>query len=88
MHALIAAALLSATPAEDFERVKPVFAQHCFKCHDGEKPKAGLELSTAAKVLEGSRSGPIVTAGNVEGSLLIQVLAAGHETPNARGLWP
>ncbi len=77
---LMFAMFIAVTPAEDFERIKPVFAQHCFKCHEGEKPKAGLDLSTAAKVLEGSRSGPIVTAGNADGSLLVHVLAAGHET--------
>ncbi len=80
MTPLLFAMLIAATPAEDFERIKPVFAQHCFKCHEGEKPKAGLDLSTASKVLEGSRSGPIVTAGNADGSLLVHVLAAGHET--------
>jgi hypothetical protein len=81
MMNLLLALTIAVTPAEDFERIaKPVFEQHCFKCHSGEKPKAGLNLSTAKLALEGSRSGPVVTAGDVDGSLIVQVLAAGHDT--------
>ena len=80
MTPLLLSLLIAATPTEDYERVKPVFAQHCFKCHDGEKPKAGLNLASAEKVLVGSRSGPIVTGGDADGSLIVQVLAAGHDT--------
>lgn len=80
MTPLVLSIFIAVTPAEDFERVKPVLAQHCFKCHDGEKPKAGLSLASAEKALAGSRSGPIVTAGNVDASLIVQVLAAGHDT--------
>ena len=72
MTPLLLSLLIVATPTEDYERVKPVLAQHCFKCHDGEKPKAGLSLASAEKALAGSRSGPVVTAGNVDGSLIIQ----------------
>jgi mono/diheme cytochrome c family protein len=49
-----------------------VFALHCTKCHSGESPKAGLDLSNAAGVMRGGSNGPTVTSGVPDASLLFQ----------------
>jgi hypothetical protein len=72
---------LAADPAADFEQtVKPVFEQRCLKCHGGDRPRAGLDLSSAARTLAGAKSGPVVSGGKPDASLLVQVLAADHDT--------
>ena len=80
--------LLGGTGEEDFDRaIKPIVTQHCLKCHSGEKPKVGLNLSTAALALTGSKGGPVIVPGNAEGSLMVQVLAAnndGHMPPEGQ----
>lgn len=82
MNAILLFALAVSAPTDDdFDRVvKPIITQHCAKCHQGEKPKVGLNLSTVASALTGSKGGPVIVPGNAEGSLLVQVLAAGHDT--------
>jgi hypothetical protein len=60
---------------EFFEtRIRPVLAEHCFSCHGPKKQKGGLRLDSAAAMLKGSDSGPIVIQGQVEKSLLIKVI--------------
>ncbi len=33
-----------ATPAEDWAKIRPVLAQHCYDCHGGKKTKGGVDL--------------------------------------------
>ncbi|MBX7103217.1 MAG: PSD1 and planctomycete cytochrome C domain-containing protein [Gemmataceae bacterium] len=78
---ILAAVLMIADPAAEFDRaVAPIVQKHCAKCHTGDKLRAGLDLGSAAKTIRGAKSGPILVAGNGEGSLLVQVLTAGHDT--------
>jgi len=59
--------------AARFEQdVLPIFKKHCFKCHGQSSPPAGLSLQTAASVLKGGHSGPVVFKGSVEKSVLYQ----------------
>lgn len=61
--------------AEFFEkRVRPVLAEHCFKCHGPTKQMAGLRLDTAEGVRKGSDSGPVLVAGQPEKSSLIRAV--------------
>jgi hypothetical protein len=61
-------------------RVRPVLAEHCFKCHsDAEKKrKGGLAVDSLAALLQGGETGPAVVPGHPEKSLL--VTAVGHAT--------
>jgi hypothetical protein len=60
---------------EFFEsRVRPVLAANCLTCHSEEKQKGGLRLDTRAAVLKGAKSGPVVTPGNPDKSVLIQAI--------------
>ena len=63
------------TPAqlEFFEKeVRPVLADHCFKCHGEKKQKSGLRLDSREFVLKGGEVGPVVVPGKPEVSRLIQ----------------
>jgi hypothetical protein len=62
--------------------VLPVLTAHCLKCHGaGKKPKAGLDLRSAAGLLRGGESGPAVVPGSAEKSLLVQIIRKGEMPP-------
>jgi len=66
-------------PATSFkDDVLPVFQEHCLTCHqapDGQGYKAsGLSLTTYEGVMKGTKFGPMVIAGNPEGSNLMRLL--------------
>jgi hypothetical protein len=54
-------------------KIRPVLAEHCYKCHSqgAEKIKGGLLLDTREGVLKGGNTGPAVVPGNPEKSLLM-----------------
>ena len=39
-------------------KVRPVLAEHCYKCHAGERHKANLRLDSLRGMLTGGDSGP------------------------------
>ena len=49
---------------------------NCLSCHNPEKKKGGLVLSTRERAVRGGDTGPAFTSGNARDSLLIQALAA------------
>jgi hypothetical protein len=62
---------------EFFEKkIRPVLAEHCFKCHaaDAKKVRGGLVLDTHDGVRTGGDSGPAVVPGDADKSLLIQAV--------------
>lgn len=65
-----AAQLPKDTP--DFADVAAVFNQRCTLCHSGAQPPLGLRLDSYANLTKGSQNGPVVVAGNPEGSELVQ----------------
>lgn len=69
----------ASAPLRFNHNIRPIFAEHCFKCHgqDGAVRKAGLRLDTlegATAVLESG--GPALVPGNPDGSALIQRVSA------------
>lgn len=71
------AAELTRSQIEFFEnKVRPVLANHCYKCHSqtAEKVKGGLLLDTRDGVLAGGNTGPAVVPGNPDKSLLVQAV--------------
>lgn len=77
---LFAADALPPEKVEYFEKqVRPLLVQHCQECHGAKKQEAGLRLDIRAGFHKGTDSGPVVVAGNVDGSRLIQVL---NHSPN------
>ncbi len=62
------------TPITYNDHVKPIFRQHCLKCHGDDKQKAGINLQIYANVLKGGSAGEVVIAGRSSESLLFQVI--------------
>ena len=73
----LGAAEFSAGDLEFFEKkVRPVLAEHCFKCHSAKskKLKGGLRLDYRAGVLKGGDSGAAAVAGKPEASRLVEAI--------------
>jgi hypothetical protein len=63
---------------EYFEtHIRPLFAEHCYKCHsaDAKKLKANLYLDSRAGWQSGGDSGPAIIPGKTEKSLLIHAVS-------------
>lgn len=81
LSATIAAAL-SAHGADKItydDHVLPVFRNACMNCHNPDKKKAGLDLSTYQGTLQGSENGKIVQSGNAAASLLFKCVKGTEE---------
>jgi len=80
---LISAACAAPAPEqiEFFEKsVRPVLADHCYKCHGAEKQKGDLRLDSREAILKGADTGPVVVPGDPAKSSLIQSIR--HEIDN------
>ncbi|MCA9066373.1 MAG: hypothetical protein KDA96_25070, partial [Planctomycetaceae bacterium] len=53
-------------------RIAPILASHCFSCHSGSDAKGGLDLSRRDSAFRGGESGPVISPGKPEDSLLWQ----------------
>jgi mono/diheme cytochrome c family protein len=56
------------------EKVRPLLAQHCYKCHGPQKQQSGLRLDSRAALLAGGDQGPAVVPGKPSQSLLIEAV--------------
>ena len=71
------AAELSRDQQDFFEnKIRPVLADHCYKCHSSlaEKVKGGLLLDTREALLKGGETGKAIVPGDPEASLLIRAV--------------
>jgi hypothetical protein len=57
------------------EHILPLFKNQCLKCHNSDKPKADVDLSTFSTTMKGGSSGLIVAGGDPDGSSLYKVVA-------------
>jgi len=57
--------------------VAPTFVTTCGGCHGGNNPRGGLSLATFERVMAGGENGKVIVPGNVEGSLMFQLLSEG-----------
>ena len=78
---LIACALVAASAGRvradadsDFfeNKIRPVLAENCLKCHGDKKSMAGLRLDTAAGLKQGGDDGVILDGTNLDSSKLIR----------------
>ena len=58
------------------EQIKPIFREHCMKCHGDDTQKAGFNFSTYEAVLKGGTGGKAVVAGRASASLVFQAITA------------
>ena len=57
------------------ERVAPILEARCVHCHGGAKPKSGLSLVSTERFQTGGDSGPVISAGNPDESLLLEYVS-------------
>lgn len=54
--------------------IEPIFADHCQHCHNPDRLKGGLDLTTHAAAMKGGSGGAVVVPGDAEGSPLLGVV--------------
>jgi hypothetical protein len=85
---LVAECCVAGAPAEEpvaspeqvefFEKeVRPLLVEHCHKCHGGQTQKGNLRLDSRSAVLMGGDTGPAVTPGKPDESLLVDAVSYG-----------
>jgi WD40 repeat protein len=57
----------------------PVLKNSCLNCHNPDKKKAGLDLSTYSALMTGSDNGKVVKVGDASGSMLLKTLTHAEE---------
>lgn len=62
--------------AKDFfkNRVAPVLKAHCLECHNPDRARGGLDLSSRTTLLEGGGKGPAIVPGDAKKSLLLDMV--------------
>ena len=55
--------------------IRPMFEASCFRCHTGERPKAGLRLDSLDAALKGSKDGTVIKPGKSQDSPLVVAIA-------------
>jgi cytochrome c553 len=68
-------AQLAPESAQFFEnRIRPLLAETCFRCHGEKNRKGNLRLDSRAAILTGGDRGPALVPGHPEKSLLVQAI--------------
>jgi hypothetical protein len=79
---LLTAAPALAADAEFFEKkIRPLLAEHCYKCHSAQtkkRPKGGLRVDGRSVLLRGGDSGPALVPGDPDKSKLIEAVRYGN----------
>jgi hypothetical protein len=55
--------------------IRPLLEASCFRCHSGDKPKAGLRLDSLEAALKGGKDGKVITPGKSDKSELVIAVA-------------
>lgn len=66
--------------------VKPILDQNCIQCHQAGglgEVASGLNMETYDGLMKGTRNGPMVISGDIEGSNIL-VLMEGRADPSIR----
>lgn len=61
------------------DHVLPIFRNACLNCHNPDKKKAGLDLSSYSGAMTGSENGKVIEPGDNEGSQLYRLVARTEE---------
>lgn len=78
-------ALVGVAPAADAKKVTyeddvlPIFRDNCLKCHNPDKLKGDLDLTSFSAVVKGGGSGATLNAGDPDGSLLFKSITHAEE---------
>ena len=55
--------------------VLPILQSRCVNCHGGQRTEEDLSLNSYTGVMTGSKNGAVVTAGNANNSLLVELVS-------------
>jgi cytochrome c len=62
-------------PKVDFRRdIRPILEAKCYRCHGGTKKEGDLDMTSREGLLKGGNSGPALVPGNVEKSLMVELI--------------
>src|ERR1043166_6813533 len=61
------------------DHILPLVEANCSKCHNADKKKADLDLTSYQGALKGSASGAVLASGDVEGSKLWKAITHSEE---------
>ncbi len=61
------------------EKVQPIFAANCYRCHGGMNHRGGLQMDTQTGLFRGGHDGVVLLPGYPQASLLIKLIR--HEGP-------
>jgi len=67
-------AVVAAEPPNFKDHVLPIFKEHCNNCHNPDKMKADLDLTSIAGINKGSSGGDVFRAGTPDSSVLYMVM--------------
>src|SRR6476661_7424657 len=56
------------------EKVRPILAENCYKCHGEEKQKGSLRLDLREMVFAGGENGPVIVPGKPDESPLVEAV--------------
>jgi hypothetical protein len=70
------------------KQVFPIFQMRCLLCHNAVKRRGGLDLLSVASLLRGGDSGPALTPGSLEKSLLWELIDNDKMPPSQIKLTP
>lgn len=74
--ALLALASAGEGPAVSYARaVRPLLEARCVECHNPDKHKGALDLTSVAALMRGGESGPVIARGRPEASALLEKVA-------------
>jgi mono/diheme cytochrome c family protein len=79
--------ILAASPADDgFPAAAKVLSQNCVRCHNADKTRGGLDLSTRATAVAGGATNPeALVPGKPEQSAIVERARAGSMPPPKDG---
>ena len=61
------------------DQVLPIFREKCCGCHNPDKKKGGLDLTSHGQTMAGGSSGEVIAAGDADGSYLWQLASHASE---------
>ena len=86
MHRSLFCLLLTLSPLTAGEgeaffesKIRPLLIEHCIECHGEKKTKGGLRLDSRGGWETGGDSGPAITPGDTEASLLVKAVRYRHD---------
>lgn len=77
---LLSASLIAQQPPSYVKQVKPFLAKYCVECHNPDKDRGELDVTTLKAMHRGGQNGPSIVPGKPDESLLVR-LTEGKDNP-------